>query len=64
MSVSSFSDLPLADRSRRGNGGAAEKRVRTWAKAQEGPNARYCKANLCYASDNRKMDETPPWKSP
>jgi hypothetical protein len=53
MTVSSFSDLPLADRSRRWDGGAAEKRVRTWAKAHEGPNARYRKAELWYDSDNK-----------
>lgn len=34
--VSSFTDLPLAERSRRWNGGAAEKRVRAWVKAQDG----------------------------
>jgi hypothetical protein len=53
MTVSPFSDLPLADRSRRWNGGAAEKRVRTWAKAQGGPNARYRKAHLWYDSDSK-----------
>jgi hypothetical protein len=55
MTVSSFSDLPLADRSRRWNGGAAEKRVRAWAGAKEEPTARYRKAHLWYDSD--KKDE-------
>lgn len=55
MTVSSFSDLPLADRSRRWNGAAAEKRVRRWAAAQDGPNARYRKAHLWYDGD--KKDE-------
>jgi hypothetical protein len=48
MTVSSFSDLPLADRRRRWNGGAAERRVRRWASAEDGPNARYRKAHLWY----------------
>src|ERR1700712_6132057 len=55
MTVSSFSDLPLADRSRRWNGAAAEKRVRQWADAQDGPNAKYRKAHLWYEAD--KKDE-------
>jgi hypothetical protein len=55
MTVSSFSDMPLADRSRRWNGAAAEKRVRKWADAQDGPNARYRKAHLWY--DAEKKDE-------
>ena len=55
MTVSSFSDLPLADRSRRWNGAAAEKRVRKWADAQDGPNAKYRKAHLWY--DAEKKDE-------
>jgi hypothetical protein len=53
MTVSTFSDLPLADRSRRWNGGAAEKRVRAWAKAQDGPNARYRTAHLWYDAENK-----------
>jgi hypothetical protein len=55
MTVSSFSDLPLADRSRRWDGAAAEKRVRKWADAQDGPNAKYRKAHLWY--DAEKKDE-------
>lgn len=53
MTVSSFSDLPLADTSRRWNGGAAEKRVRKWAGAEDGPNARYRKAHLWYDAENK-----------
>jgi len=53
MTVSSFSDLPIADRSRRWNGDAAEKRVRRWANAEDGPNARYRKAHLWYDSANK-----------
>ncbi len=53
MTVSPFSDLPLTDRSRRWNGGTAEKRVRAWAGAKDGPNARYRKAHLWYDADNK-----------
>jgi hypothetical protein len=55
MTVSTFRDLPLADRSRRWDGGAAEKRVRKWAGAEDGPNARYRQAHLWYDAD--KKDE-------
>ncbi|MEP6851255.1 MAG: hypothetical protein ABJA87_01095 [bacterium] len=40
MAVSSFADLPLADRDRAWDGSAAEKRVREWAGAEEPPWAR------------------------
>ncbi len=53
MTVSSFRDLPLADRARRWNGGAAEKRVRAWAGAQDGPNAKYRQAHLWYDAENK-----------
>ncbi len=55
MSVVSFQDLPLADRRRRWNGDAANKRVRKWAGAEEKPNERYRKAFVWYdreAKDN------------
>jgi hypothetical protein len=48
MSVVSFQDLPLADRRRRWNGDAANKRVRRWAGADERPNERYRKAFVWY----------------
>lgn len=51
MSVTSFQDLPLADRDREWDGAAAEKRVRAWAKAEEEPNARYRDAHVWYDSD-------------
>ncbi len=53
MTVTTYGDLPLADRSRRWNGGAAEKRVRAWAGAQGGPNPRYRKAHLWYDAANK-----------
>lgn len=55
MSVTSFRDLPLADRDRAWDGAAAEKRVRDWADAQDEPNAKYRDAHLWYdaeAKDN------------
>src|ERR1700760_935444 len=54
MTVSTFRDLPVADRSRRWNGGAAEKRVRRWAGAEDGPNARYRQAHLWYDAQNKE----------
>ena len=52
MGVSSFQDLPLADRSRRWNGDAAEKRVRRFTGAEEAPNAKYRSVHLWYDGDN------------
>src|SRR4051794_1422248 len=55
MSVVSFQDLPLADRKRRWNGDAANKRVRKWAGATDEPNEKYRKAFVWYdgeAKDN------------
>jgi hypothetical protein len=46
MPVTRFSDMPLADRSRRWDGAAGEKRVRKWAGAEDGPNAKYRRAQL------------------
>jgi hypothetical protein len=51
MSVVSFQDLPLADRRRRWDGGAAHKRVRKWAGAEEEPNRRYREAFVWYDGD-------------
>ncbi len=53
MSVVTFGDLPLADRRRRWNGGAAERRVRKWAKADDGPNQRYRRAFVWYDTANK-----------
>jgi len=53
MTVTSFADLPLAADSRRWDGAAAEKRVRRWAAATDGPNAKYRKAHLWYDANNR-----------
>jgi hypothetical protein len=51
MTVTRFQDLPLADRDREWDGDAAERRVREWAGAQDGPNARYRDAHVWYDGD-------------
>jgi hypothetical protein len=53
MAVTSFQDLPLADRDREWDGGAAEKRVRSWANAEDGPNEKYRDAHVWYDADNK-----------
>ncbi|GAA2108926.1 hypothetical protein GCM10009841_29810 [Microlunatus panaciterrae] len=55
MAVTHFQDLKLADRDREWDGSAAEKRVRAWAHAEDGPNAQYRDAHIWYdaeAKDN------------
>ena len=51
MTVTKFQDLPLADRDREWDGVAAERRVREWAGAQDGPNAKYRDAHVWYDGD-------------
>jgi len=53
MSVPSFQDLPLADRDRGWDGAAAERRVRAWAKASDGPNEKYRDAHAWYDADQK-----------
>jgi hypothetical protein len=53
MAVTSFQDLPLADRDRPWDGDAADKRVREWAEATEEPDARYRDAHVWYDADNK-----------
>ena len=53
MAVTSFQDLPLTDRDREWDGDAAEKRVRTWAGAEDGPNEKYRDAHLWYDADSK-----------
>ena len=48
MTVTSFQDLPLADRDREWDGAAAEKRVRHWAGADDEPNEEYRDAHVWY----------------
>jgi hypothetical protein len=60
MSVTAFQDLPLADRDREWDGAAAEKRVRSWADADEGPNEKYRDAHVWY--DNEAKDNFASYK--
>jgi len=53
MAVTSFQDLPLADRDRSWDGDAAEKRVRTWAGAEDEPNDKYRDAHVWYDADSK-----------
>ena len=54
MAVTSFHDLPLADRDREWDGAAAEKRVRRWADAEDEPNAKYRDAHVWYDADKKE----------
>jgi hypothetical protein len=54
MSVTTFQDLPLADRERGWDGDAAEKRIRKWAGAEEKPNSKYRNAYIWYDKDNKE----------
>ncbi|MGY4644627.1 hypothetical protein [Cellulomonas sp. URHB0016] len=51
MAVTTFQDLPLADRDREWDGAAAEKRVRAWADAEDEPNGKYRDAHVWYDAD-------------
>ena len=53
MSVTSFQDLPLADRDREWDGDAAEKRVRSWAGAEDEPNEKYRDAHVWYDAEKK-----------
>jgi hypothetical protein len=53
MAVTPFQDLPLADRDREWDGDAAEARVRRWADAEDGPNAKYRDAHVWYDADQK-----------
>jgi hypothetical protein len=53
MAVTSFQDLPLADRDREWDGDAAERRVRRWADAEDEPNEKYRDAHVWYDADNK-----------
>jgi len=48
MTTTKFHDFPLAPRDREWDGDAAERRVRTWADAEDGPNERYRDAHVWY----------------
>jgi hypothetical protein len=54
MTVSTFHDLPLADRDREWDGAAAEKRVRKWAEVTDEPNPRYRDAHVWYDAEKKE----------
>jgi hypothetical protein len=54
MSVTAFQDLPMADRDREWEGDAAEKRVREWAGAADGPNEKYRDAHVWYDHEKKQ----------
>jgi hypothetical protein len=53
VAVVDYQNLPLADRDRAWDGGAANKRVRRWAGAEDEPNERYLKAFVWYDPDDK-----------
>lgn len=53
MSIVRFQDLPVAESNRRWSRTGADKRVRKWASAEEGPNDKYRKAFVWYDSDQK-----------
>jgi hypothetical protein len=54
MAVSTFQDLPLTDRDREWDGDAAEKRVRSWAGAEDEPNEKYRDAHVWYDAEKKQ----------
>ncbi len=54
MAVTTFRDLPVADRDHDWDGAAAEKRVREWAGAQDEPNEKYRDAHVWYDADKKQ----------
>jgi hypothetical protein len=54
VAVTSFGDYPLADRDREWNGDAAEKRIRSWADAEDEPNEKYRDAHVWYDADAKE----------
>jgi hypothetical protein len=53
MAVTAFQDYPLADSGRSWDGGAAEKRIRAWAGAEDQPNEKYRDAHVWYDSGSK-----------
>ena len=53
MAVTTFQDLPMADRDREWDGAAAEKRVRAWAEAEDEPNQKYRDAHVWYDAEKK-----------
>ena len=53
MAVTTFQDFPVADRDHDWDGDAAEKRVREWAGAEDGPNEKYRSAHVWYDAEKK-----------
>ncbi|MDF2706121.1 MAG: hypothetical protein K0R62_1773 [Nonomuraea muscovyensis] len=62
MTVTRFQDLPLAERDRKWDAAAADKRVRAWAGAEDRPNEKYRQAHVWYDGDD--ADEFGAYKLP
>ena len=54
MAVTTFQDLPMADRDHDWDGAAAEKRVREWAGAEDEPNQKYRDAHVWYDAEKKQ----------
>lgn len=54
MAVTTFQDLPLADRDRRWDGDAADRRVREYTKAEDEPTKAYQEAHVWYDADAKE----------
>jgi hypothetical protein len=54
MAVTSFQDLPIADRDREWDGDRAETRVREWAGAEDQPNEKYRNAHIWYDAEKKQ----------
>src|SRR3954447_7936111 len=54
MAVTTFRDFPVADRDQDWDGSAAEKRVRTWAEAEDSPNEKYRDAHVWYDAEKKE----------
>jgi hypothetical protein len=54
MAVTSFQDLPVADRDREWDGAAAERRVREWAGVDDEPNEKYRDAHVWYDAEKKQ----------
>jgi len=52
MTVTRFQDFPLADEDRTWDGDAADRRVRRWADAEDGPTADYRRTHVWYDAEH------------
>ena len=54
MAVTAFQDFDLADADLKWDGSAAEKRVRSWAEAEDEPNEKYRNAHVWYDAEKKQ----------